>query len=46
MLDLVLADTFHDRREDNMSVVSKMKALLGLAVMALAMGEHRPPITR
>jgi hypothetical protein len=36
MLDLVLADTFHDRREDNMAVVTKMKALLGLAVMALA----------
>jgi hypothetical protein len=36
MLDLVLADTFHDRREDNVAVVTKMKALLGLAVMALA----------
>ena len=35
MLDLVLADTFHDRREDNMAVVTKMKAMLGLALMAL-----------
>jgi hypothetical protein len=35
MLDLVLADTFHDRREDNVAVVTKMKTLLGVAVMAL-----------
>jgi hypothetical protein len=35
MLDLVLADTFHDRREDNMGVVTKMKTLLGATVMAL-----------
>ena len=36
LLDLTLADAFHDRREANKKVVTDLTALLALAVIALA----------
>ncbi len=36
LLDLTLADAFHDRREANKQVVTRLTALLALAVVALA----------
>jgi hypothetical protein len=36
LLDLTLADAFHDRRQANAAVVNSLTRLLGLAVMALA----------
>lgn len=36
LLDLTLADAFHDRRQANNAVVTKLMGLLALAVMALA----------
>lgn len=36
LLDLTLADAFHDRRQANKAVVTKLTGLLALAVMALA----------
>lgn len=36
LLDLTLADAFHDRREANKEVVTDLTALLALAVIALA----------
>lgn len=36
LLDLTLADAFHDRREANKEVVTNLTALLALAVIALA----------
>jgi hypothetical protein len=36
LLDLALADAFHDRREANKEVVTVLTALLALAVIALA----------
>jgi hypothetical protein len=36
LLDLTLADAFHDRRQANKGVVTELTALLALAVIALA----------
>lgn len=36
LLDLTLADAFHDRRQANKAVVTELTALLALAVIALA----------
>jgi hypothetical protein len=36
LLDLTLADAFHDRRQANKVVVTKLTGLLALAMMALA----------